>query len=177
MYFDGATDREGAGAGIVFLTPEGDVLPYAFTLTQLCSNNEAKYQALILGLKMAVDIKQLRLEVYGDSKLIINQLLNIYEVRKPELVPYYNYATQMIGWLDGVTLEHVSKSKNRQVDALAKLASSLVLPDVEARILICQRWIISPHFDDKYNGEMEVNAISVFEIEKEDCQQSLINYL
>ena len=42
MYFDGASHREGAGAGIVFLTPEGDVLPYAFTLTQLRSNNEAE---------------------------------------------------------------------------------------------------------------------------------------
>ena len=71
MYFDGASHREGAGAGIMFLTLEGDVLPYAFTLTQLCSNNEAEYQTLILGLKMIVDMKQLRLEVYGDFKLII----------------------------------------------------------------------------------------------------------
>ena len=115
MYFDGASHREGAGvgAGIVFLTLEGDVLPYAFTLTQLCSNNEAEYQALILGLQIVVDMKQLQLEVYGDSKLIINQLLNIYEVRKPELVPHYNYVILMIGWLSGVTLEHVSRRKNR----------------------------------------------------------------
>ena len=115
------------------------MLPYAFTLTQLCSNNEAEYQALILGPEMVVDMKHLQLEVYKDSKLIINQLLNIYEVRKPELVPYYNYATRMIGWLGGVTLEHVSRRKNRQADALAKLASSLALPNVEAQILICQR--------------------------------------
>ncbi|XP_057481966.1 uncharacterized protein LOC130768877 [Actinidia eriantha] len=177
MYFDGASHREGAGDGVVFLTPEGDVLPYAFTLTQLCSNNEAEYQALILGLEMAIDMKQLRLKLYGDSKLIINQLLNIYEVRKPELVPYYNYATRMIGWLGGVTLEHVSRTKNRQADALAKLASSLALPDVEARISICQRWVIPPHFDDEYNNKMKVNAITVFEIEKEDWRQSLIDYL
>ncbi|XP_057461067.1 uncharacterized protein LOC130751463 [Actinidia eriantha] len=177
MYFDGASHREGAGTGVVFLTPEGDVLPYAFTLTQLCSNNEAEYQALILRLEMAVDMKQLRLEVYGDSKLIINQLLNIYEVKKPEIVPYYNYATRMIGWLGGVTLEHVSRTKNRQADALAKLASSLALPDVEARISIYQRWVIPPHFDDEYNNKIKVNAISVFEIEKEDWRQSLIDYL
>ncbi|XP_057481975.1 uncharacterized protein LOC130768885 [Actinidia eriantha] len=118
MYFDGASHCEGVGAGVVFLTLEGDMLPYAFTLTQLCSNNEAEYQALILGLEMAIDMKQLRLEVYGDSKLIINQLLNIYE-----------------------------------------------------------RWVIPPHFDDEYNDEIEANVISVFEIEKEDWRQSLIDYL
>ena len=60
-------------------------------------------------------------------------------MRKPELVPYYNYATRMIGWLGGVTLEHVLRKKNRQADALAKLVSSLALPDIEARIPICQR--------------------------------------
>ncbi|XP_057505589.1 uncharacterized mitochondrial protein AtMg00860-like [Actinidia eriantha] len=49
MYFDGASYRESAGTGAMFLTPERDVLPYAFTLTQLCSNNEAEYPALILG--------------------------------------------------------------------------------------------------------------------------------
>ncbi|XP_059310872.1 uncharacterized protein LOC132062290 [Lycium ferocissimum] len=58
MYFDGAAQRDGAGAGVVFVTPQGEVLPYSFTLTQRCSNNVAEYQALILGLEMAVDMKR-----------------------------------------------------------------------------------------------------------------------
>ncbi|KAL0427728.1 UNVERIFIED_CONTAM: hypothetical protein Slati_2947600 [Sesamum latifolium] len=33
MYFDGASHKEGAGAGVVFVTSEGEVLPYSFTLT------------------------------------------------------------------------------------------------------------------------------------------------
>ena len=126
---------------------------------------------------MVVDMKQLQLEVYMDSKLIINQFLNIYEVRNPELVPYYNYATRMIGWLVGVTLEHVSRKKNRQAYALVKLAASFALPYMEAQIPICQRWVIPLHFDDEYNDEIEANAILMFEIEKEDWWQSLINYL
>ena len=50
MYFDGAATSDGAGAGVVFISPERHVLTYAFVLTQLCSNNMAEYQALILGL-------------------------------------------------------------------------------------------------------------------------------
>ncbi|KAK4385646.1 hypothetical protein Sango_2688600 [Sesamum angolense] len=68
MYFDGASHKEGAGAGVVFVTSEGEVLPYSFTLTQSCSNNVAEYQALILGLEITVDAKQLPLKVYGDSQ-------------------------------------------------------------------------------------------------------------
>ncbi|KAL0405767.1 UNVERIFIED_CONTAM: hypothetical protein Slati_3890600 [Sesamum latifolium] len=57
MYFDGASHKEGAGAGVVFVTSEGEVLSYSFTLTQNCSNNVAEYKPLIFGLEMAVDTK------------------------------------------------------------------------------------------------------------------------
>nr|XP_016508820.1 PREDICTED: uncharacterized protein LOC107826369 [Nicotiana tabacum] len=94
---DGVAHRGGAGAGIVFVTPQGEVFPYSFTLTQFCSNNVAEYQALILGLEMAIDIKQLELQVFGDSQLVVNQLLGSYEVKKPELRPYHDYAKKLIG--------------------------------------------------------------------------------
>ncbi|KAL0294379.1 UNVERIFIED_CONTAM: hypothetical protein Scaly_2913000 [Sesamum calycinum] len=97
MYFDGASHKEGASAGVVFVTSEGEVLPYSFTLTQNCSNNIAEYQVLILGLKIAVDAKQLPLKVYGDSQLVVNQLLGLYEVKKPELLPYHYYAKRLMG--------------------------------------------------------------------------------
>ncbi|KAK4411881.1 hypothetical protein Sango_0261100 [Sesamum angolense] len=86
MYFDGVSHKEGADAGAVFVTSEGEVLLYSFTLTQNCSNIVAEYQALILGLEIVVDVKQLSLKVYGDSQLVVNQLLDHYEVKKPELL-------------------------------------------------------------------------------------------
>lgn len=114
MYFDGASHEEGAGAGLVFVTSDREILPHSFTLTQLCSNNETGYQALILGLEMAVDIKQLHLRVFGDSKLVINQITGIYEVKKPELLPYVNYAKRLMGWLGDVEIEHVTRRENKQ---------------------------------------------------------------
>ncbi|XP_070018032.1 uncharacterized protein [Nicotiana sylvestris] len=104
MYFDGSAHHGGTGAGVVFITSQGKVLPYYFTLTQLCSNNVAKYQTLILGLEMAVDMKQLQLQVFGDSQLVVNQLLGSYEVKKPELRPYHDYAKKLMGWLGDVTI-------------------------------------------------------------------------
>ncbi|XP_070026442.1 uncharacterized protein [Nicotiana sylvestris] len=44
MYFDGAAHRGGDGAGVVFVTSQGEVLPYSFTLMQLCSNNVWAYR-------------------------------------------------------------------------------------------------------------------------------------
>ncbi|KAM2549289.1 hypothetical protein TB1_013673 [Malus domestica] len=63
---------------------------------ELCFNNVAEYQSLIIGLQMAINMEIIALEIYGDSKLIINQLLTEYEVRKDDLVPYFRLATQLL---------------------------------------------------------------------------------
>ncbi|KAL0463428.1 UNVERIFIED_CONTAM: hypothetical protein Slati_0230400 [Sesamum latifolium] len=178
MYFDGASHKEGAGAGVIFITSDGEVLPYSFTLTQNCSNNAAEYQALILGLEMAVDIKQLHLKVFGDSKLVINQLLGLYEVKKPELFSYFSYAQRLIGWLGDVEIEHVPRKNNKQADALAKLASTLTTLEDNARVPICKSWVVPLIFDDDdCEAEEELHAVEVFDIEKEDWCQLLIDYL
>ncbi|KAG5553118.1 hypothetical protein RHGRI_011101 [Rhododendron griersonianum] len=105
--------------------------------------------------------------------LIINQLLDIYEVRKLELVPFNNYAHRLIAWLGDVTLEHVPREENRQADALAKLA----LPDQETHVPLCRSWVIPPIFDEEDNSEREVNVVSVLEINIEDWCQPFIDYM
>jgi ribonuclease HI len=99
MYFNGAAHYEGTRAGVIFITPDGDVLPYSFTLTKLCFNNVAEYKTFILELELVVDMKQLHLRVYGDSKLIIYQILGEYNVKKYELILYYNYERRLMGYL------------------------------------------------------------------------------
>ena len=67
---------------------------------------------------MAVDMKQLQLQVFGDFELVINQLLGSYEVKKPELRLYHDYAQKLIRWLGDVSLQHVPRKENKKVDAL-----------------------------------------------------------
>ncbi|KAL0401719.1 UNVERIFIED_CONTAM: hypothetical protein Slati_4201800 [Sesamum latifolium] len=136
MYFDGVSHKEGAGVESYSSHPMN------------CSNNVVEYEALILGLEMAVDIKQLHLKVFGDSKLVINQLLGLYEVKKPELFPYFSYAQRLIGWLGDVKIEHVPRKDNKQANALAKLASTLTILEANARVPICKSWVVPQIFDD-----------------------------
>jgi len=79
MLFDGAsrTDPKSriiAGVGVVFISPQNHVLSQAFSLTEPCSNNIAKYNALIIGLQLAYEIGVRYLEAYSDSKLIVNHV-------------------------------------------------------------------------------------------------------
>ncbi|GLT32024.1 hypothetical protein SLA2020_067190 [Shorea laevis] len=89
LYFDGASRRDVAGAGVVFVTPKNEVISFSFTLREQCSNNVVEYQALIAGLEMALEMQIYQLNVYRDSSLVVNQLIKEFDVQKPDLVPYY----------------------------------------------------------------------------------------
>ncbi|KAG9449464.1 hypothetical protein H6P81_009429 [Aristolochia fimbriata] len=79
IYFDGAARRNGAGVAVLFMSPRKDLLPYLFVLTQNYSNNEAEYQAILLGLGMAVEMKLPQLHIYDDLALVIKQLIGEFE--------------------------------------------------------------------------------------------------
>ncbi|XP_070663937.1 uncharacterized protein [Malus domestica] len=94
-------------------------------------------------LQMAINMGITALEIFGDSKLIINQLLTEYEVKKDDLIPYFRLATQLLQEFETVTLEHVPRKENQMADALANLASSMTIGEDEAAdVPVCQRWVI-----------------------------------
>nr|XP_027122221.1 uncharacterized protein LOC113739181 [Coffea arabica] len=177
MYFDGAAHRHGAGAGIVFMTLDGGILLYFFTLNQHCSNNVTEYQALILGLEIAVDMEPLELQIYGGSQLVVNQFLGSYKVKKSELISYHKYAMRLVKRLGGASIRHVPRRKNEQVDALVVLASSLAMPDHEIQVRVCQKWVIPSLIDDEDIEGGDAHVASTYEIDKEDWRQPLVDYL
>ncbi|KAG9454401.1 hypothetical protein H6P81_007305 [Aristolochia fimbriata] len=125
MYFDGVARRNGVGTGVLFVSPKKDLLPYSFALTQTCSNNEAEYQALLLGLNIAVEMQLSQLNIYGDSALVIKQLTGEFEVKKPELTPFWRHAGELLAQIPETSLHHVPRSENGPADALAGIVASL----------------------------------------------------
>nr|XP_009760510.1 PREDICTED: uncharacterized protein LOC104212849 [Nicotiana sylvestris] len=146
---------------------KSEILPYSFTLTQLCSNNVDEYQELILGLEMAVEMKRLQLKVFGNSQLVENQLLGSYEVKKPELRTYHDYAKKLMGWLSDVAIQHVPRKENKKANVLAALASSLTFPD-HAQVTICQKWLVPPPNEAKGEENELKYLVAVSEIDKEE---------
>ena len=67
MYFDGSISKEGVGAGVWIISLDRDFKVYSFNLTFECKNNVAKYGALLLGLNALKELKENRIDVYGDS--------------------------------------------------------------------------------------------------------------
>ena len=62
---------------------------------------------------MEIDIGIGHLKVFGDSKLVINQLLLAYDVKKPELVLYFQHAARQLKKFDDISIEHVLRKENK----------------------------------------------------------------
>ncbi|XP_068344168.1 uncharacterized protein [Pyrus communis] len=124
---------------------------------------------------MAINMEITALEVYDDSKLIINQLLTEYKVRKYDLIPYFQLVTQLLQKFKVITLEHVPRKENQMADALANLTSSMTLgEDKAADVLICQRWVISLITKMILDN---TNIISVLLVDAEEWRLPQIDYL
>ncbi|KAI4370502.1 hypothetical protein MLD38_018852 [Melastoma candidum] len=76
------------------------------------------------------------------ARVVINQLLSTYEVGKPELLLYRNYAKKLDGWFLEIT--HKVRKKSAQANTEENLASSLNLVDKEVSVRLYHAWVIQP---------------------------------
>jgi ribonuclease HI len=86
------------------------------------TNNEAEYHALIDGLKAVAEWKPDRLEIYLDSKLVVEQVKGKYRVKKPHLQPLHRRATELLKQFGEVSIDYVEREANRGADKLANMA-------------------------------------------------------
>jgi ribonuclease HI len=75
MYFDGSLKRTRAGAGLLCISPLGKHVRYVIRLHFPASNNVAEYEALVNGLRIAVELGVQHLDARGDSQLVIDQVM------------------------------------------------------------------------------------------------------
>ena len=88
----------------------------------VATNNEAEYHALIEGLKAVKEWKPDRLEVYLDSKLVVEQVTGKYKTKKAELQQLNAEVMRLLGQFPDVKFKHVGRGENRGADHLANMA-------------------------------------------------------
>ena len=67
---DGSVMKTGTGAGILFVSPLREHVRYVVRLHFPASNNMAEYEALLSGLRIAIELGSKCLDVRGNSQLI-----------------------------------------------------------------------------------------------------------
>ncbi|GKB71363.1 reverse transcriptase domain-containing protein [Tanacetum coccineum] len=88
------------------------------------SNNEAEYEALIAGLRIAAQMGVRNVHVRVDSKLVANQVQGTYVAKEDNMVKYLEKAKSLISGFANFSISQVPRSKNKKADALSKIAST-----------------------------------------------------
>jgi ribonuclease HI len=127
MYFDGALNLEGAGAGVLLISPQGEQLKYVLQIHYRASNNGAEYEALIHGLRIVVSLGIKRLLAFGDSKVVIEQVNKEWDCVTDTMDAYYANIRKLVGHFEGIKFQHVPQNNNVAADVLSKLGSRRAL--------------------------------------------------
>lgn len=125
LKLDGSSTEESAGAGIVIISPTGTKTILSLRLDFKCTNNQAEYEALVIGLEILQELGAKDVLIIGDSQLVIRQLSGEYKCTSFLLAPYYTATMQMIDEFDHLSFCHVPREANWEADELAQVASGV----------------------------------------------------
>jgi ribonuclease HI len=141
MYFDGSLKLEGAGAGLLLISPMGEQLKCVLLIFWKVSNNEAEYEALLHGLRLAASLGIKRLQVYGDSAMVINQVNKSWDRNKENMDAYCLEVRKLENKFYGLEFHHAVRDNNLAADVLLKLGSTRA--QVSAGVFVHELYALS----------------------------------
>tara|TARA_B100000963_G_scaffold362039_1_gene402445 strand:- start:18081 stop:18479 length:399 start_codon:yes stop_codon:yes gene_type:complete len=126
LYFDGASRGNPGPAsfgGAIFDEDGFEVINFKKKIGRE-TNNVAEYSGCLAGLKVCIQYNIKQVEVYGDSKLVIEQIKGNWKVKNTTLKAFYNEIKKLITpeYFEKITFHHVKRSNNKRADELANLA-------------------------------------------------------
>jgi hypothetical protein len=119
MYFDSSLKLEGAGAGVLLISPMGEQLKYVLQIFWKVSNNKAEYEALLHGLRLAVSLGIKQLLVYDNY-----QVNKSWDPNKENMDAYCLEVCKLENKFYGLEFHHIVRDNNVAPDVLSKLGST-----------------------------------------------------
>jgi ribonuclease HI len=121
---DGASNIKGSGAGVILEGLDGVLIEQSLRFAFKASNNQAEYEALIAGMKLAKDMEVADLRAKSDSQLVTNQVSGEYQTKDPQLIRYLEKVRSLASQFKHFELVYVPREQNARADLLSKLAST-----------------------------------------------------
>ena len=119
LHVDGASNSQESSACLIIAGPDGFVFEYALRFSFKATNNQAEYEALITGPKLATHLEAKNLKVLIDSQLVVGQTTEEYEAWDPTLAKYLEKVKTLQTLFPRFSIAHVPRTKNARADALS----------------------------------------------------------
>jgi ribonuclease HI len=121
LFFDGSACREGHGVGVILVSPRGAIFEQSVHLEYFCTNNQAEYEAILLGLQILSSMGK-HVEAFGDSLLVVQQVTGVFQYFDGSLNAYLDKCLKIVARFDDFTMQHVSREENTVATDLAQQA-------------------------------------------------------
>ena len=117
---DGGARGNPGPAAIAAVVQDGDgeVLEERSAAIGRATNNVAEYRALLLGIERAATLGAKRIELVGDSELIVRQVKGDYKVKDETLRELHSQVTDALEGFDEWSIRHVRRDQNEEADRL-----------------------------------------------------------
>ncbi|GJT73924.1 reverse transcriptase domain-containing protein [Tanacetum coccineum] len=124
LFTDGSSCIDGSGSGLILTNPEGIEFTYAIRFRFEATNNEAEYEALIAGLRIAEQMGVKNVQANVDSRLVANQVNGSYVAKESGMVQYLKKVKTLASNFKEFFIKQVPRSENKKADALSKITST-----------------------------------------------------
>ncbi|KAL2230962.1 UNVERIFIED_CONTAM: Retrovirus-related Pol polyprotein from transposon [Sesamum indicum] len=152
--------------GILIQDPRNIEIEVAARLSFPVTNNEAEYEALIMGLELSLEAGAKDLEVFTDSQLVALQIEGIYETKEESMILYHTKAKSIISKFNKCQVHQIPRHENDRADSLSKFRATLSgIRDRKITMMIKETSAIAESVD--------VNVVN----EKPSWKDEIVRYL
>mgnify|MGYP003703457705 CR=1 FL=1 len=125
MWFDRSKANGLTRIGVVIKSPQGVETTHGFRVDEItCSNNQAEYEVLIMGLEILIGLQAHAVDIFGDSQLVINQVKGIFKCQSMSMLSYYVVALHLLSQFQVAIVTYVPRFLNNKANDVAQEASN-----------------------------------------------------
>ncbi|KAL8156578.1 hypothetical protein AgCh_001613 [Apium graveolens] len=124
FFVDGSVAQENYGGGMILTNPSGFKDRQAVRFTFKVTNNEAGYEAMICGIKLARSLEVTHLQAYSDSQLVVKHFSGEYDQKEKRLKAYAMEVRILVTEFDVFEIMGIIRVNNGCADALSRLATT-----------------------------------------------------
>jgi ribonuclease HI len=133
IYVDGSKRVSEVGAGVVLVSPQGGKMRYVLRMRFVNpSNNDAEYEAVLHGMRMAKACGATRIKIHGDSNLIAQQVMKECDMTCANMIAYHAMYDKLEGNFEGCEVTHLGRESNEEADNLANIEATMAVKFFES---------------------------------------------
>ncbi|XP_074356536.1 uncharacterized protein LOC141696274 [Apium graveolens] len=121
---DGSSTNERSGVGLILKSPEGFTIQTIISFGFSTTNNQAEYEALIAGLKLAKALRIRNLKIYSDSHIVVKQTNGEYIANYPVLAKYQALLQSYLALIPKTQVTQICREENLEADTVSKLVQN-----------------------------------------------------